>query len=290
VRDLGDYLAGDVGHVEIQIDFSAYPALAPVVAGALNSDPDTLLRDGFRLNDIDIQRELDASDDPPVEDLAEVRAIFTAAGRTFSADDLPAGNDDATASGAAPPAAPGAAPGAAPEGNPLARVRPFTSAFARWAVPAGITMILVLAAGIGMLGGRQWWSRATWAATALAGPALLLAIVAGPVYSAVVAPRIETAIADRQAELLADPGATTALAVRALDAVEAIANAQAGAFALNAAAALILAGLVAAVAVGWHIRDQRRADSPAGVPANLEPFPAPLEDRETSSERDVRAA
>ncbi|MDA0351077.1 MAG: hypothetical protein O3A10_02560 [Chloroflexi bacterium] len=253
VRELTSYLAGETEHFAIQINFSAYPALAPVVAGVLRSDPDTLLRDGFVLNDIDIQRELDASEDPPFATLDDARALFTSNGRTFGIEDLPAGTAD------------GAAAGAAPSQHPLAQLRQFTSVFASWAVP-GATLILVVAGWIGMLGGRRWWSRATWAAAAVAGPALFIAVAAGPLYALVGAPRLETAVADRQAQLLAEDGATTALAVRALDQLEAVIDGQAGAFAINAAAVLLLAIVAAAVAIGWQVRDTRLARA-TGTPA-----------------------
>ena len=69
VRELSSDLAGDSEHFAIHVEFEAYPQLTALLAGALNSDPKTLLGEGFRLSDTDLQRELNAGDDPPITSL-----------------------------------------------------------------------------------------------------------------------------------------------------------------------------------------------------------------------------
>ncbi len=259
VRELSSYFAGESERFSVRIEFDRYPELVPVMATALNTDPQTLLRDGFRLNSVDIQRELDASDDPPVENLEEARTIFTPAGRAFGIDDLQRGD------------------GADPEGGglDLDRVRAVLGPASTWVVPAGATIALWLAASVGFLGGRAWWSRATWAATALAAPAALIAIVAGPVAGSLVLPRLSDALAESKADLVADDSPWTPLGVRALDQIELVAGAQAGSVATTALLVAVVAVALGAAAVGRHVYATRRAEP---SPETSEPAPLPLSD------------
>jgi len=292
IRALSSYLAGDTEHFAIRIDFSAYPELATVAAGALNSDPDTLLRDGFRLNDVDIQRELDAGENPPISSLEDARAIFTPGGRTFGIEDFPAGDEaSAPADVSAAPSGPTAGLDSSSGGGlDLERVQPFTAAFATWARPAGIAGVILLALLIGLLGGRQWWSRGTWAASAVAVPALLVVVAAGPVYGVTAAPRLAEAVDDRQAELLADGGPTSALAIRTLDRIEAVADSQASAFVANGAAASFLALLLGAAAVGWHVSATRRRSAPHPSEDVNELLRLPMAPEEPPADDEARAA
>lgn len=264
IRELGSYLVGNTEHVAIDVQFDAYPQLAPVLATALNTDPRTLQRDGFRLNDRDIQRELDASEDPPIASLDEARAIFTPAGRIFGLDDLERTRD-------------GEGTGTS-EGLSLADVRTFTTFATRWGVPIGATVILWLAVPVGFLGGRNWWSRVVWGASPVLGAALLIAIGAGPVFSLVASPVLGSAIADARLELLADGSAWAPLGGRALDELERTVNAQAGALAVNAGLLAMLAATIAGAAIAWHLYGSRTDDE-------ADPLPLPIlepaaEDRE----------
>lgn len=65
---------------------------------------------------------------------------------------------------------------------------------------------LLLLAAIGFLGGRTWGSKLIWAAAALAVASLIVLIVAGPVFSALVQPQI-----DKLAQTSAAPGSLGAL-------------------------------------------------------------------------------
>lgn len=238
VGELGSYLAGDTEHFAIQIEFDQYPELALVLAGALNSDPRTLLRDGFRLNDVDIQRELDAGDDPPVESLATARTIFTAAGRTFGVDDL---NRDA---------GPNVTDGGG--GLNLERIRSVVAPTARWAIPVGATITVWLAVAIGFLGGRSWWSRGVWAAAAVAAPAILIAILAGPIFGATIGPRLSDSLAETRSDLVADDVSWTPLGLRALDQIEVVAYQQANAMVTTALLIAFVATVLGAAIVAWR--------------------------------------
>lgn len=72
---------------------------------------------------------------------------------------------------------------------------------------------IVLLAGIGFLGGRQWWSRLAWAALPLFIAALFLFIVTGPLYTSGAEPEIDRLVEEAKADtsgyqlLLLDKGA-----------------------------------------------------------------------------------
>ena len=262
IGELAAYLTGDSVDLAIAIEFDRYPALAPVMATALNSDPATLLRDGFRLNSHDIQRELDAGEDPPIRNLDEARALFTPAGRSFGIDDLGGGEDPANAEGG---------------GLDLERVRGFVAPASSWAVPAGVTAILWLAVATGFLGGRAWWSRTAWGAAAIAMPATLIALLAGPIAGSLVLPRLSNSLADDRAELIAEDPSWAPLALRALDQVEVVAGSQLGALATSAFVIAVLATVAGAAAVAWHrYRSPQETPAVAAEPAvdvpALEPF------------------
>jgi len=65
---------------------------------------------------------------------------------------------------------------------------------------------LLLLAAIGFLGGRTWASKLIWAAAGLAVASLIVLIVAGPVFSALVQPQI-----DKLTQTSAAPGSLDAL-------------------------------------------------------------------------------
>jgi hypothetical protein len=289
VRRLAAYFSGEASYFVVHIDFSPYRELATLAAGPLNTTPEALVREGYRLSDVEINRELAAGDDPPVESLEDARALFTPAGRTFSFDELLAGNDGDEPIGAAAVVTESDAASEGTAREPLTpdRIRPFTRAFHDWAVPAGAAGVLLLAALIGTLGGRAWWSRAVWAATSVVLPALLVALAAGPVYSATAAPILERAIDDRQAELLADESPTTNLGLRALDQLEAVIDGQVAALATTGAAVAGLALLAAAIAVGAQIYLGRRA--PTTEVAEPQPIPIKVDELVTPPD-EARAA
>ena len=269
VRELGGYLVGDTEHVAIDVQFDSYPELAPVLATALNTDPRTLQRDGFRLNDRDIQRELDASEDPPIASLDEARAIFTPAGRTFGLDDFERGDQ--------------AEGGGSSNGFSLDAVRAFTAPATRWGVPVGATVVLWLAVAIGFLGGRSWWSRAAWGAAPVLGASLLIAIGAGPVFSLVASPALGSAFVDARLELLSGGSTWAPLGVRALAELERTVNAQAGALATNAALVALLAATVAGAAVAWRIYRSR-------TPLTADPLPLPVSEPTSEDETQLERA
>jgi hypothetical protein len=284
VRRLAAYFSGEASYFVVHIDFSPYPELATLAARSLNTTPEALVREGYRLSDVEINRELAAGDDPPVENLEDARTLFSPAGRTFSFDELLAGEDDESVGGGAvaAAAAAGGTVSEEPAREPLTpdRIRPFTRAFHDWAVPVGAAGVLLLAGLIGVLGGRAWWSRAVWAAASVAAPSLLIAGVAGPVYAAVAAPTLERAIETRQSELLADAGPSTTLGLRALDQLEVVIDGQAATLATSGAVVAGLALLAVAVAVGARIylgrwRARTEVVESLAIPMNVDELATP---------------
>ena len=253
VREFAGYMSGEQETLNVRIDFSQFPELASVAAVPLNANPNDLVRDGYPLSDASLQAELDAAEEPPFASLEEMRAIFTPGGRTYGIADF---QGDAAGS----------------DGLSTDVVRSIAGPATSWGVPAGAVLVPLLAAAIGFLGGRAWWSRAIWAAAPIAGAAATIAIAAGPIFGATAAPALETALAGVRADLVADDSPYTPLGLRALDQLEVAVNAQAGALATNAAVIAALAILVIAGAAAWHLyaaRPTERTDdseSPEALP------------------------
>lgn len=267
-REFAGYLSGQQETLDVRIDFSQFPELASIAAAPLNADPDELVRNGYQLTESSLQVELDDAEDPPFESLDELRAVFTVGGRTYGIADFQGG-------------------GAGSDGLSVDQVRAVAGPATRWAVPAGAVLVLVLAAIVGVLAGRAWWSRAVWAALPIASAAAAVAIVAGPIFGAVATPALETALADTRADLVADDSPYSPLGLRALDQLEVAVNAQAGALATNAAVIAILALLVIAAAAGWHWYSTRRTSEDSEDAAPPEPIALPA--NEDGKER-ARAA
>jgi len=292
--ELAAYLTGEQDTLNVVIDFSEFPELASVAAVPLKSDPDDLLRNGYQLNEAALQQQLDDAEAPPFASLQEMRQIFLPAGRTFGIADLqgiPAstggveGNPASTGGVEGNPAGSDGLQGnpAGTDGLTIDQVSSIAGPAIRWGVPVGATIVLVLAAIIGVLGGRAWWSRIVWTALPIAGAAAIVAVAAGPVFAITAAPALETAVADSRVELIARDAPYTPLGLRALDQLETTVNAQAGALATNAVVVAALAILVIAAATVWHLYAARRPDEhteqiEATEATTPEPFPLLTDD------------
>lgn len=290
--ELAAYLTGEQDTLNVVIDFSEFPELASVAAVPLKSDPDDLLRSGYQLNEAALQQQLDDAEAPPFASLQELRQIFLPAGRTFGIADLqgdPAGSDGVEGNPAGTDGVQSNPAGT--DGLTIDQVNSVAGPAIRWGVPVGATIVLFLAAIIGILGGRAWWSRAVWAALPIAGAAAIVAVAAGPVFAVTVTPALETAVADSRVELIAKDAPYTPLGLRALDQLETTVNAQAGALATNAVIVAALAILVIAAATAWHLHAARRPDAHTEAIEEFEateeatPDPLPLLTDDVTEER-----
>ncbi len=262
VRELTAYLTGASDNFAIHVDFSAHPEIAEFAAGALNKAPAELLSDGYNLNSADINDKLAAADTPPVESLEVARAWFTPAGRTLSIDDLQNRiGDPATA-----PTPDGSVTTSEASAFAIDTARSIIGPVSSRGLLIGAFGVLLLAFQIAMLGGRQWWSRAVWGASALAAASFVIVVVAGPVYSAVVSPLLSDALASTRTDLIASDNAATSLGLRALDQLETIINQQFAAVATNALVVGVIALLLASAAVALHVYLDRRDTTPEATP------------------------
>jgi len=262
VRELTAYLTGASDNFAIHVDFSAHPEIAEFAAGALNKAPAELLSDGYNLNSADINDKLAAADTPPVESLEVARAWFTPAGRTLSIDDLQNRiGDPATA-----PTPDGSVTTSEASAFAIDTARSIIGPVSSRGLLIGAFGVLLLAFQIAMLGGRQWWSRAVWGASALAAASFVIVVVAGPVYSAVVSPLLSDALASTRTDLIASDNAATSLGLRALDQLETIINQQFAAVATNSLVVGVIALLLASAAVALHVYLDRRDTTPEATP------------------------
>ena len=117
-----------------------------------------------------------------------------------------------------------------------------------------------------MLGGRRWWSRAVWGASAVAVASFAIFAVAGPIYSAAIAPLLSDSVVETKAKLIASDNAASTLGLRALDQLETVINQQVGALATNALVIGIVALLLASAVVALHLYLGRRDTASEAAP------------------------
>ena len=275
VRELTSYLSGASDDFAIHIDFSPYPELATFAAGALNKTPEELLSLGYRLNSTDIDRELAKATDPPIDSLEDARAWFTPAGRAVSIDDLQnRGGDPATT-----PAPGGSVDTAEASAFAIDTLRTVAGTVSSRGLLIGAFGVLLIAFQIAMLGGRRWWSRAVWGASALAVASFAVFAVAGPIYSTAISPLLSDSVVETKARLITSDNAATTLGLRALDQLETIINQQIGAVATNALVLGIVALLLASTVIALHIYLERR-----DAPPEAAREPIAIEDAADSAE------
>ena len=254
VRELTAYLSGASDRFAIHIDFSAHPEIAEFAAGPLNKTPQELKNEGYRLNSEEINVQLAGADNPPVDSLEDARAWFTPAGRMLGIDDIRNLGSDEPAT----PITDGSIDTTEAGAFALDTARGIIGPVSSRGLLIGVFGVLLLAFQIGMTGGRQWWSRAVWGASALAAAAFAIVAIAGPVYRALLAPQLARAIEESKDKLITSGNPAATLGLRALDQLETVINQQVGAIAINALAVGIVALLVAASAIGVHVYLERR--------------------------------
>jgi hypothetical protein len=138
--------------------------------------------------------------------------------------------------------------------------------WAAWIVPA------LLLAGVGFLGGRHWYSRIIWAASALAVAALIVYIAFGPVFSALDRPEIDKAIAEAVA---GNQGVGAIAADKAASIAGDTVDSVIGGTATLAVVLLAVSLAVIAAAIFLHFRRRRSEEVDLEIPPDNMPLPAP---------------
>ena len=202
----------------------------------------SLLRDGWTYTDDDLREDLTERGNEGVYDALQDARSLLADGWTYTTADF---TEDVIESDGADAMA----------DIDRARTAVAAARTTRWLLflPA-----LLLLAGVGLLGGRDWWGRLVWGAAALAVCAVAVAVLSGLVYPAVASPLIDEArwqaIGDIDpADDYADTGRL--VAGKTFDVIESASDALAGGVTVTS---LVLAG-AAAVVIGVVVNRQRIA-------------------------------
>ncbi len=205
-----------------------------------------MVRDGFTFTDADLLEEF-GEDHETIEDVRE----WAAADYLFTEQDLHElmVKEDGSM--------------AADDWQTVEDVRDIVGTARTWLWPAWLVPALLLA-GVGFLGGRHWYSRIIWAASALAVASLIVYIAFGPVFSALARPEIDQAITEAV-------GQNEGVMAVADDKVVAVAQDTVDSFIGGIdtlAIVLLVASLVIiAAAVFWHFQRRR----PQAVPVEISP-------------------
>ncbi len=178
IDELRPFFQGESEHFATAVRFDDFPIMAEALAPLLVRSPDELLTEGFVYSDADLEQALNARGGEDVfGELNDRLAIFRPEGLTLTDEMLLARDEATVAAGASS-----------------------TETVRRWLGRAGlvrwgsVAFVLSTLATIAFLGGRAWWSRVAWAASALLFASVAGYVIAGPVYGAVARPRIESAL------------------------------------------------------------------------------------------------
>ena len=210
----------------------------------------SLMRDGWTYTQDDLRENLVARGDEAVYDALQDARSAMADGWTYTSADFT--EDVIESAGADAMANIDRGRGA------IAAVRTY-----RWLLflPA-----LLLLAGVGLLGGRDWWGRLVWGAAALVVCAVAVAVLSGLVYPAVASPLIDEArwqaVGDIDpADDYADTGRL--VAGKAFDVIESVSDTLAAgvttaSLVLAVAAAIVIAAVVNRDRIAALVRRARR--------------------------------
>ena len=252
------YLLGDAPHFHVVISFQQFPALAAPFATALHRTPDQLATEGFVLDDQQIDAELVKSNRSQLNDPGNALGLFRSTGYSITEQQLLGsklvGHDSSAESGVA-----------GSDGLDLAAMRTWSSRLrgGRWLLLAA-TVLLVTA--IGLLGGRRWRSRLAWGAAALLIVAAISFVATGPVYTATLSSRLDTAITNARAK---DAGDLQPVRDRLLDQVRVVIDDDVvGRMAATSRNWAALSVLALAASAGWALYDRRRVVEPEPVAAD----------------------
>ena len=114
---------------------------------------------------------------------------------------------------------------------------------------------LLLLAGVGLLGGRDWWGRLVWGAAALVVCAIAVAVLSGLVYPAVASPLIDEARWQAIGDIdPADEYAATGrlVAGKTFDVIESVSDSLATSVTTSSLVLAVAAAIVIAVVVNRH--------------------------------------
>ena len=260
IDSLLPYLVGDSQHFAVKISFSRYPYLAEVFAGPLRQEPELLRRDGWGFTDKRIADELARSGRDFAADADRSLAIFRSQGARIGAEDVSTWIQEQREQDRArdPQSDAGLDPLVIHER--MARFR-LAAVFGS----AALATLLVLL--VGLLGGRQSYSRVAWGASALLFASAVSFALASPVYAAALGGRVS----DTFAEAKAAPEGNVPLALRAalIDQAAAAVDDFRGGIAARARNWSIVSLLALAGAAGWRVYDGRRLQRVA-VPAGAD--------------------
>ncbi|MBI2917457.1 MAG: hypothetical protein HYY01_05625 [Chloroflexi bacterium] len=133
-------------------------------------------------------------------------------------------------------------------------------AFFLWVIP-GLFLV-----AIGFLGGRNWYSRLGWAAGVLAVGAVIAFFIAGPAYSVVARPELQSALAEVVAD--AEKATEKVAAEKGVSMALAAVDAFVSGFRTKALIALLLgvAGVATAIVLGRRSSSGESSGQPAAPP------------------------
>ena len=171
------YLAGDTQTMNAGISFVAFPFLADPFAKALHLPPEQMTRDGWRLTDADLKKQLGNSSNPALARADNTIALFTPKGGTITDADVLARYDGQRAKNAAA--------GQPVDGPTIGQMRTAFSTVRLLGVYGAPLLCLALFAGIAFLAGSTWPTRLAWGSAALLVAAAIGLVGTTTVVSAV---------------------------------------------------------------------------------------------------------
>jgi hypothetical protein len=249
IEEVVPFLLGDTDRFVVSVSFDGHPGLAALFAEQLDSDPETLRADGWRLTDVDLREQM-AEDG---HDLDERVAIFRPHGRTYALGDLRGWLEEQRAAAADEGA--DAPPDIEQARKWISRARTGLT----WG-PALASALLV--GGIGFLGGQTWPGRATWSAAALLVASGVALAVTGPLYGATASDALHDWATERRAivEQSPAPAAGPGFGADVAEHVTTLADRTFAQMRMTARNWLLLAVLTMGGLIGWRVY-QRRLES-----------------------------
>ncbi len=216
-----------------------------------------MVRDGFTFTDADLLEEF-GEDHETIEDVRE----WAAADYLFTEQDLHElmVKEDGSM--------------AADDWQTVEDVRDIVGTARTWLWPAWLVPALLLA-GVGFLGGRHWYSRIIWAASALAVASLIVYIAFGPVFSALARPEIDQAIAEAVGQ---NEGVMAVADDKAVAVAQDTVDSFIGGIDTLAIVLLVASLVIIAAAVFWHFQRRRPQAVPVEISPDNTPPPEPSPD------------
>jgi hypothetical protein len=245
IDEMRPFVFGQGEQFEFNVSFDEHPFMAGALAEMLGRTPDELLERGYGYSDVELRADLKGKENEFFDDMDEQLAAFRPAGWTYTSEELLA---DAAATG---------------DASETENVRTWAGRIqniARW---ASLALVASLLLGIGFLGGRHWWSRVAWAASALLFASTIAFAISGPGYASAARPRIESELAESTADWT--EGTKLVLRDRVTERLGAVADDLAGGVATRSLLLMAASTLALGASVAWTVSDRRRNPAaPAG--------------------------